>query len=80
MVFKKYKNTTKQTKKYPKMASRRGGLAVKILFSAASIGVIQKSYLQTFIRKGSTALNKKRNTTKMSPKTTQNDATEVFKL
>ena len=62
------------------MASRRGGLAVKILFSAVSIGVIQKSSLQTFIRKGLTALNKKRNTTKMSPKTTQNDAAEVFKL
>ena len=62
------------------MASRRGGLAVKILFSAVSIGVIQKSSLQTFIRKGLTALNKKRNTTKMSPKTTQNDAIEVFKL
>ena len=40
------------------MASRREGLAAKNVFSAASIGVIQKTSLKTFMRKGLTALNK----------------------
>ena len=31
------KNTRRQTKKYPKMASRKGGLALKNFFSAVSI-------------------------------------------
>ena len=39
------------------MASRRGGLTVQKT-SAVSIGVIQKTSLQTFLRQGLTALNK----------------------
>ena len=60
------KNTTRQTKKYPKIASKRG-FAVIIFLSAVSIGEIQKTSLKTFMRKGLTALNKW-NTTKMSCK------------
>ena len=48
--------------------------------SAISIGVIQKTSLQTFLRQGLTALNKQRNSSKMSPKITQNNSAEVFKL
>ena len=40
------------------MASRSGELAKKKFFSAVIIGVIQKASLQTFTRKGLTALNK----------------------
>ena len=58
------------------MPTRRGGLAVKF-FSAVSIGVIQKLSLQNFMGKGLKALN---NTTKKSPKATQNDSAETFKL
>ena len=36
------KNTTRQTKKYPKIASKKG-FAVIIFLSAVSIGVIQKT-------------------------------------
>ena len=74
------KNTTKQTKKYHKMVSKRRGLAVKSFFIPVSIGVIQKTSLQTFMRKGLKALSKLRNSTKMIPKITQNDSGEVFKL
>ena len=52
------KTTTKQAKKYPKMTPRREGYAIKILFSAESIGVIYKISLQTLMRKGLTALNR----------------------
>ena len=47
------KNITRQTK-----TVSRSGLDMKIFLSAVSIGVIQKAALQTFIRKGLTALNK----------------------
>ena len=72
------KDATRQTKKHPKMASRREEFAVKKMFSTVSIGVIQKTFLQTFMRKGLTTLNKYRNTNKMSPKITQNDSAETF--
>ena len=62
------------------MVSTRRGLAVKSFFSPVSIGVIQKTSLQTFMRKGLKALNKLTNSTKMIPKITQNDSGEVFKL
>ena len=62
------------------MASRRGGLIVKKKVSAVSIGIIQKTSLQTFLIQGLTALNKQRNSSKMSPKITQNNSAEVFKL
>ena len=39
------KNTTRQTKKYPKMASRKGGLALKNFFSAVSILEYYKKHL-----------------------------------
>ena len=39
------KDATRQTKKHPKMASRREGFAVKKMFSTVSIGVIQKPFL-----------------------------------
>ena len=39
------------------MASWRGELAVKNCFSAVSIGVIQKTSLQTFMKNDLTALN-----------------------
>ena len=42
--------------------------------SAVSIGVIQKKYLQTFFRQGLTALNKKRNSSKTSPKIIKNNS------
>ena len=51
------------------MASRRKGLAAKNYFSAVSIGVIQKNIFTNLCEKGGLiALN---NTTKMSPKMTQ---------
>ena len=62
------------------MASRRGGVIAKKKFSAVSTGVIQKTSLQTFLRQGLTALNKQRNSSKMSPKINQNNSAEVFKL
>ena len=40
-------------------------------FIAVSIGVTQKTSLQTFLRQGLTALHKQRNSSKMSPKITQ---------
>lgn len=39
------------------MASWKGELAVKNCFSAASIGVIQEIYLQTFMKNDLTAIN-----------------------
>ena len=52
MVPKKWrKNTTKLTKKYPKMASMRGGLIVKNIFSAVTIAVIQKHLYKPFCDK-----------------------------
>ena len=44
------KHFTRQTKKTPKMASR-SGLGVENFFSAVSIGVIQKTFLQTFMKR-----------------------------
>ena len=52
------KMTTRQTKKYHKMASRRGRLHGENFFSVVSIAVIQQASLQTFMRKDLTALNK----------------------
>ena len=49
-------------------------------FSAVGIAVIQKTSLQTFLRQGLTALNKYRNSSKMSCKIIQNNSAEVFKL
>ena len=47
-VLKKQRKTSQNSpKNTPKMASTRGGLAVK------NIGVIQKTPLKTFMRKGS---------------------------
>ena len=57
------KNTTRKPKKYPKVASRREGLTVKIFENQWSN---KKTPLQTFMRKGLIALNKQR----MSPKRT----------
>lgn len=56
------KSTIKQTKRYIKMASSRGGHVVKTLFRAVSIVVIQKTFSQSFRRKILTNLNKEKST------------------
>ena len=48
--------------------------------SVVSITVIQKTTLQPFLRQGLTALNKQRNSSKMSLKITQNNSAEDFKM
>ena len=55
-------------------------LVVKFFLSAISIGVIQKNTFPNLHKKGLTALNKQRNTTKLNPKTIQNDSEEAIKL
>ena len=59
VIAKSVQNIPRNRPKHtPKMVSRRRRLDVKNVFSAVSIGVIQKASLQTFMRKGLTALNK----------------------